>query len=304
MTHKNLDFYHHYLQLSPKARWSKIQHNHAISSAQVYQIQQDHQENTILKIYPHEQAFENERLFLNTFKEKITIPKLIQAIPAQKNMLPAIYMQALAGDLLSEDTINPEIALSIGQSLGTIHSHTTTGYGYLNQKNQWQSDVQTYIQNKFNESINECAGYFHPETIKDIHHYFTKHRHNLEAVDGPCMIHRDFRPGNILIGDDKLSGIIDWASARSGFAEEDWYSIEQNEWQSIKMHWDCFLKGYQKIRPIPPYQTMMPILSVYRSTAILGFLIQRDTHLTTDQKLFQKHKRIIEHLIQKTLKEA
>lgn len=32
--------------------------------------------------------------------------------------------------------------------------------------------------------------------------------------DGPCVVHMDFRPGNILINDNKVTGIIDYESQR------------------------------------------------------------------------------------------
>ncbi len=40
-------------------------------------------------------------------------------------------------------------------------------------------------------------------------------------MDGTCVVHRDYRPGNLIVHDGKLQGIIDWTGARTSFAEED-----------------------------------------------------------------------------------
>ncbi|WP_325168686.1 phosphotransferase family protein [Paenibacillus sp. S28] len=38
----------------------------------------------------------------------------------------------------------------------------------------------------------------------------------LPDLDGPCIVHMDFRPGNILVNGNEVAGIIDFVSARGG----------------------------------------------------------------------------------------
>lgn len=64
------------------------------------------------------------------------------------------------------------------------------------------------------------------------------------SVDGPCAVHRDYRPGNLMVHQGKLQGIIDWAGARASFAEEDFCSIEHGEWMVAPHLKKALLDGY------------------------------------------------------------
>src|SRR5205085_798513 len=101
---------------------------------------------------------------------------------------------------------------------------------------------------KFEEGFSECRDQLPKALLDQCRIYFDKHIKLMDSVDGPCMIHRDFRPGNLIVYDGKLQGIIDWASGRAGFAEEDFCPMEHGEWQLNPTHKKLFLAGYASIR--------------------------------------------------------
>ena len=73
--------------------------------------------------------------------------------------------------------------------------------------------------------------------------YYESQQHLFDSVDGPCMIHRDFRPGNMIVHHGKLMGILDWASTRFGFAEQDFCSMEHRHWPGNPEHKHSLLAG-------------------------------------------------------------
>ena len=112
----------------------------------------------------------------------------------------------------------------MGSKLAQLHLQRADAYGEIAKP---APNAQTYFQEKFLEELNECSDHLPPPVLKACKKSFDSHKHLLNSVDGPCFVHRDFRPGNILVQDGKLTGIIDWASGRFGFAEQDFTFIEQ-----------------------------------------------------------------------------
>jgi hypothetical protein len=116
----------------------------------------------------------------------------------------------------------------------------------------------------------------------------------LLSADGPCVIHRDFRPGNIIASDGKVRGLIDWSSGRGGFAEDDFCPLEFGEWpEGCKR---SFLEEYASIRKVPDYKRMMPLLRLSRAVAEIGFTVKRGTWESKNSKLYQFNLRYLESL--------
>ena len=94
-------------------------------------------------------------------------------------------------------------------------------------------------------------------------------------------MHRDFRPGNIIVHEGKLQGIIDWAGARASFAEEDLCSLEHGEWSNNPHSIKPLLAGYASIRPVPDYMRLIPFLRLNKAIATIGFTVKRGTWANT-----------------------
>ena len=159
--------------------------------------------------------------------------------------------------------------------LARLHCNAANGYGDLIQSENLNSDPQIPFTLKFEEGFSECSHHLPKTLLKQCHSYFDAHIKLLQSVDGPCLIHRDFRPGNLIVHDGKLQGIIDWSSGRVGFAEEDFCPIEHGEWQFNAETKKSFLAGYSSIRPIPNYTAIMPLLRMNRAFATMGFMIKK-----------------------------
>jgi Ser/Thr protein kinase RdoA (MazF antagonist) len=111
-------------------------------------------------------------------------------------------------------------------------------------------------------------------------------------------VHRDFRPGNVIIHDGKIQGIIDWASGRASFAEEDFCPLEHGEWPTSPVTKASFLAGYASIRPVPDYSQIMPLLRLSRSFATMGFLIKKGTWKTIHARVYQSNRQSLDRFLQ------
>ncbi len=124
---------------------------------------------------------------------------------------------------------------------------------------------------------------------------------NLTAVDGPRVVHRDFRPGNIIIHKDKSKGIIDWAGARASFAEENLCSLEHGEWSNNPLSIKPFLDGYARIRPVPDYIPLVPFLRLNKAIATIGFTVKRRTWNNRNSRIYQYNRQFLENLFEANL---
>lgn len=262
------------------AAFSKIEHEDAIV-ADVYRITKANGEQFILKVCNRDNDYLREVHFLNHFKGILPVPKIIQALPSGPNHHAAILMECLPGSLLNATELTESLAHEIGRCLSQIHLNRLQGYGDPLQTHL-SPDPKIYFTQKFQEGLNECKGNLPEYLLEKCQHYFSANLDLLSSVDGPCIVHRDFRPGNLIIHQGKLQGIIDWAGARASFAEEDLFSLEHGEWPINAPCKKAFLEGYSTLRPIPNYKPLVPLLRLNKAIATIGFTVKRGTWHTSN----------------------
>ena len=268
----------------PKAQFTFIDHEDAMV-ATVFKISQPGNPDLILKVCSRKGDFLRESYFLNRFVDKIPVPKIIQLIEPEAGKEAAVLMECVQGDLLKSEAVTKALAWEIGSILARIHLEHAEGYGDLTDPLHLSGDPRIPFTMKFGEGLEECKGHLPESLLETCRRHFDKDIDLLLSADGPCVIHRDFRPGNIIASDGKVRGIIDWSSGRGGFAEEDFCPLEFGEWPvGCK---SSFLEGYASIRKVPNYKSMMPLLRLNRAVAAVGFTVKKGTWEFKNSKLYQ-----------------
>jgi serine/threonine protein kinase len=275
------------------AEFSKIEHDDAMVAI-VYRVTLPSGIQQILKICPRNQDYFRDEYFLSHFANVLPVPSIVDVLKPDFNTAGAILMTCLTGSLLRVENLNNQLAFEIGTQLAKIHLNRITGYGDIATSNSLNSESHLHYVEKFKESVAECIDCLPETLIKD-------HEDNLNAnlglfasVDGPCIIHRDFRPGNIIVDNGKLGGIIDWASARASFAEEDFCSFEHGEWGDDPDIKQNFLKGYSSIRPVPDYSAIMRLLRIGRAFATVGYILKNGTWNNIHFQLYKSNRQFLE----------
>jgi Ser/Thr protein kinase RdoA (MazF antagonist) len=275
-----------------------IEHEDAIV-ATVYEVSQPSGAKYILKICHRPTDYLCEIYFLKYFADKIPVPRIVNIIEATSNTPGAILMECIDGELLSSSALTNNLAREIGLNLAKIHTNKVNGFGDLTQSQDLSHDPTSYFSFKFNEGITECNEHLPISLLEQCQQYYFDNLHLLNETDGPCIVHRDYRPGNLIVCNGKLNGIIDWSSARASFAEEDFCSIVLSElWNEIS-HKNAFLEGYASVRPVPNYSRIMPLLLLSKSIATLGFTVKTKTWDNKNATLYQKHRQLLESIVKK-----
>lgn len=277
----------------PEAQFTFIDHEDAMVAA-VFKISQPENPDLILKVCSRKGDFLRESYFLNRFADKIPVPKIIQLIEHEAGLDAAVLMECVQGDLLKSETVTKDLAWEIGSILARIHIEPTEGYGDLTDPSHLSRDSRIPFTMKFEEGLEECKGHLPESLLETCRRHFDKDLNLLLSADGPCVIHRDFRPGNIIASDGKVRGIIDWSSGRGGFAEDDFCPLEFGEWPAGCK--SSFLEGYASIRKVPDYKKMMPLLRLSRAVAAVGFTVKRGTWESRNSKLYRFNLNYLESL--------
>lgn len=287
-----ITLYQRHLSLQD-AIFSRIDHNDAMVAI-VYKITQPTGTQLILKICARTEDYLREMYFLKYFAGKLPVPRILQVVRPDTDIHGAILMECLPGTLLKKADFTDALAYEIGSLLARIHLNRVAGYGDLTQPHNLSPDPRVYFTLKFEEGFTECSNHLPKALLEQCRRYYDTHVNLLASVDGPCMVHRDFRPGNVIVYDGKLQGIIDWSSGRASFAEEDFCPMEHGEWPTNSTNKKFFLAGYASIRPVPDYSALMPLLRLSRAFATIGFTVKRGTWENSHAHVYQFNRQFLE----------
>lgn len=262
------------------ATFTRIDHTDTMI-AEVYRVEMPSKHPLILKICPRSDDYFREVYFLQRLQNHIPVPDLIATSEPSDDLFGAILMECIEGTLVAESEWNHELAFEAGTVLATLHNIRANAYGDATKS--LEHSPATYFTEKFTEELEECSSHLSESLIKQCYSYL--HQHPLTDVDGPCIVHRDFRPGNILVSHGKLQGIIDWSSARFGFAEQDLYSLA---------HMKPLLAGYSSVRPLPNYQPIATLLQLGKALAAIGYTVKSNTWNKANAQLYATSRQFLD----------
>lgn len=277
-----------------QAKFVRIDHEDAMVAV-VYKITQPTAAPLILKICERVNDYAREMYFLNHFSDQLPVPRIVQAVHPEDGIPGAILMECLHGTLIKEADFTNALAYEVGSLLARIHLNRVPLYGDLTQPESLSLDPRVYVTMKFEEGLAECKDHLPAALLERCRLYYDTHVNLLTLVDGPCITHRDFRAGNVMVYNGKIQGIIDWSSARASFAEEDFCTLEHKGWPLNSHNKSSFLAGYASIRPIPDYASMMVLLRLSRAIATIGFLVKRGTW-DKETRLYHYNRQFLETL--------
>jgi len=275
------------------AKFVRIDHTDTII-AEVYKVSTSEEKAFILKICPRKEDYFREAYFLRRLDGCMPVPRIIATYEPSDDHFGAILMECLEGELLTNNDWTNDLAFKVGTSLAQLHSIRAESYGDLPNNGALFQNPNVYFGDKFEEELLECKGHLPDNLIENCASYLKRCQEHLANVDGPCFVHRDFRPGNMIVRQGRLQGIIDWSSARSGFAEQDFCSLEHFQWIPNTDYKTALLDGYSSIRPIPKYEGIMPLLQLGRSLAVIGYTVKSGTWNSSNACLYTFNRTFLE----------
>ncbi len=228
--------------------------------------------------------FRKEPLFLEKASEEIDMP-----VPETVDMnlraeTPYFVMERLEGDSLSniKNDLGEEELLDLcfqaGKTLGELHSSTEyDSYGWMKETDgdieRTRMSWQQVFQAMYDDRIEGLEGTEFAEYRKEVKK-FVKDRIDSMNPEGPVLGHDDYRPGNIMVRDSEIVGVIDWARAYATDPLYDMVKAEMNFMNELETIVDeeevskSFRKGYRTSRK----PNLDEREEVYRANTVLGMM--------------------------------
>ena len=100
-------------------------------------------------------------------------------------------------------------------------------------------------------------------------------KHQLPPNDGPSFIHLDFRPANIIVDGNNVSGIIDFENSLFGSTEIDFIKLYRDFFRFNPTLYQAFQEGYKSIRPLIDLEAALPFYSFSDAFNSIGWSKRR-----------------------------
>ncbi|MGN7413009.1 phosphotransferase family protein [Paenibacillus sp. SAF-068] len=234
-------------------------------SSDVYKLTLVSGENVYVKIPFNKDKLFREFQMLEQLKDVIPVPKVLDIWDGDESDIGALLLSAIQG-IPCTGEMDENLSFQIGMYHAMLHEVKTPGYGYhgsdgfkLLDQNNWR----LYIKSNFEKWKEPCKEILDPELVERCIHHFDGVFSALPHPDGPCIVHMDFRPGNILVNGNEVAGIIDFESARSGSSEIDFTKVNRYIWKVNPRTKIPFIKGYESIRPMMALESVLPFYDMY-----------------------------------------
>ena len=168
----------------------------------------------------------------------------------------------------------PDLLRQLGRSMALLHQTPAETFDGM------ESWHELLIGNA--ERYVASIGAGDHELARRAHTILDRHLADVPSSDQPCLVHFDLRPGNILVRDDRLVGIIDFESCRGGHPSMDFFKL----WQQVDPHvpggLSDILLGYREIATTTDRWTdpgslrrLMQIYAAYHGLAGLAWCHDR-----------------------------
>lgn len=205
--------------------------------------------------------FERELEAYRILKGKIAIPKLLDYWTGDERCPGAFLLSALKGQPLTTEA-TPKLAYHVGVTHAKLHAVEISNEGLTTIQNvflDWSNFLDTMFYSFAKDVKEVLAEHLYYQSIEKYEHM----KRRLPPPDGPCFIHMDFRPGNIIVDGENVSGIIDFESVRFGSTEIDFTKLFRDFLSFDTELFQAYKEGYYSVRSLVDLDLILPF---YRFT--------------------------------------
>ena len=249
-------------------------------------------EKVVLKLPFSRSKVKREQKVLTLLQGRLPVPQVLDCWLGNEEIPGALLLSCLPGAPLKAP-VTPDHCYALGELLAHLHLVKTAGFGddyeQVSEPTAWRQSFVDYLA----EWPALCQAILAPALLARTIAKYQELLTLLPPPDGPCLIHMDYRPGNILMAEGAITGLIDFESARGGSAERDFCKIKDELWDNDPATRQPFLEGYQSVRPLPDLATALPLCELQNALASLAWCLRRHT---TSGPFFEHNLAVIERM--------
>lgn len=243
-------------------------------SSTVYKCILSNSANVFLKIPYTKLKYQRELEAYDILKGKVSIPEMLEYWPGDEECPGAFLLSELKGEPLTAKT-SPVVAFQIGVLQATMHTirppEEQVLTGIRNEFSNWSN----FVERQFYSFAEDVRDILDASLYKQAIEKFEKMKHQLPSPDGPSFVHMDFRPANIMVDGDKVSGVIDFESVRFGSTEVDFTKLYRDFLSFDTILYKAFREGYNSVRPLIDLEMVLPFYQFTDAFNSIGWCKRR-----------------------------
>ena len=225
-------------------------------SSTVYKCDLLNGETVYIKIPYTKLKFQRELEAYQILEGKVAIPKMLDYWDGDEDCIGAFLLSRLQGTPLTTH-VSTGLAFKVGVLHATIHNVNPNG-----QKIEWiQNEFSSwskFVERQFYSFAEDVKKVLDESLYNQVIQKFENMKKQLPPPDGPSFIHMDFRPANIIVDGDQVSGVIDFESVRFGSTEIDFTKINRDFLRFDQTLYNAYKEGYNSIRPLINLEETLP----------------------------------------------
>jgi len=231
-------------------------------SSSVYKLALSDGRKVYIKIPYSKIKLKREYAALDRMKDELPVPDVLDYWEGDDEVTGAMMLSAIDGEPIT-GKVDASLTKDIGSIHASLHSLTPNEHDYKSVISNEYLDWATFIRTTFYSFAEDTKKLIDPALFEESLLYFENLSGQLPTPDGPCFIHMDFRPGNLLVRDNQMVGLIDFESVRIGATEIDFTKINRDLFLKNPGTLEAYARGYESIRPLIDLNEILPF---YRFT--------------------------------------
>ncbi|MFD3450114.1 phosphotransferase family protein [Microbacteriaceae bacterium 4G12] len=243
-------------------------------SSTVYKMKLMDHRTVYVKIPYSKVKLEREYTVLERLRHELSVPQVLDYWEGNEDITGALLLSAIKG-APATGNVDAALVYDIGVQHAKLHAIIPNEQDFKsavpNEYSQWSA----FVQQQFYSFAQDVKEVIEPRLYEKSLQYFEYHLQLLPTPDGPCFIHMDFRPGNILVNENQVAGIIDFESVRIGATEIDFTKINRDIFMKYPGTREAYQQGYESIRPLIDLQEVLPFYRITDSFNSIGWCKRR-----------------------------
>lgn len=243
-------------------------------SSTVYKCILTNGENVFLKIPFTKLKWQRELEAYEILKDRVSIPKLLDYWSGDEECTGAFLLSELQGQPLTIKDL-PTVAFQVGVLQASMHQIQPPNAIQLTGIQDEFSDWSNFVERQFYSFAADVKEVLDESLYRQAIEKFENMKLQLPPSDGPSFIHMDFRPANIIVVDDKVSGMIDFESVRFGSTEIDFTKLYRDFLSFDLSLYHSYQEGYNTIRPLIDLEVVLPFYQFTDAFNSIGWCKRR-----------------------------
>lgn len=229
-------------------------------------------ENVFIKIPYSKLKYQRELEAYEILKGSVAIPELLDYWSGDAACPGAFLLTELKGNPLTPED-SPTVAFQVGVLHASMHTIQPPDVltGIQNEFLNWSH----FIEKQFYSFAEDVRDVLDESLFKQAIERFEKMKQQLPAPDGPGFIHMDFRPANIIVDGNKVSGVIDFESVRFGSTEIDFTKLYRDFLSFDPILDQAYQDGYNSVRPLIDLEVVLPFYQFTDAFNSIGWCKRR-----------------------------